>query len=105
MTTLTRLIQDEHGWMYVREGVFHRHVDSRNVSHAGKIRTVVFENPVDVEEAMNKYVKDYPASIPKLANSYVISDFNGGTQKVVKDDKDKEHVLSVYALQFYFAGL
>ena len=105
MTTLPRLIQDDYGWMYVKEGIHHRHINSRNISPVGKIRTVVFENFVEVEEAMNKYANDYPASIPKLANSYIISDFNGGTQKIMRDDEGKEHILSVYALQFYFAGL
>jgi hypothetical protein len=102
--TLTRLLQEEDKrFLKTKYGKI---IDYGETVPMGKIRAVVFENPVDIEKEIESYVKNYPSSVPKDANSYVVSDFNGGTQHVRKDGKEKEHLYSVYAIQFcYTFGL
>ncbi|MBI3623218.1 hypothetical protein HY212_04030 [Candidatus Pacearchaeota archaeon] len=103
--TLERLTQDEFGNLFINDRV-KIVIPPRDISHRGKIRTVILENPsFDVETGIREWAEQYPSSIPKSANAYVISEFNGGTQKIFKDDKGKEHMLSVYAVQFYHYDL
>ncbi|MBI2044783.1 hypothetical protein HYT23_01880 [Candidatus Pacearchaeota archaeon] len=104
MAKLERLTQNEYGDLFANDGILNKRstaADHKVIMPCGKIRTIIFENPVNIEEEMEKYAENYPASVPKSANAYLVSDFNGGTQKVFRDDNGKEHMLSVYAVQFY----
>lgn len=66
----------------------------------GKIMTLVRQNPSSPEQVVEDMVKEHSILIPKKAVAYTISDFNGGTQKIVEYE-GREITLSVYALQFY----
>ncbi|MEK6899915.1 MAG: hypothetical protein AABX05_02210 [Nanoarchaeota archaeon] len=74
-----------------------------NVYPVEKIRTIVVENSAfGVAKVLEEGAKKRSLSIPLLANAYVASEFNGGTQKIIRDEDGKEKMYSVYAVQFYF---
>ncbi|MEK6926291.1 MAG: hypothetical protein AABW50_03360 [Nanoarchaeota archaeon] len=103
MQKLERLTQDDEGNFFAKGRLTNSDmpIPSRDLTPKGRIRVLILENPVDIEEEIKKYANNYPSSVPKDANAYIISDFNGGTQHARKDEKEKEHMCSAYALQFY----
>ena len=97
---LERLTQNEDGDIF-RENGIRVNLFRADLIPSGKLRTIVLKNPVDIKKEIEKYVENYPSSVPEDANSYVASDFNGSTQHIRKDETGKESLYSVFAIQFY----
>ena len=92
MNKLERLTQDEFGYRQDGWRVF-----DGNIRPAGKIITITVPNPcLDISSVIDEFAARDSVLIPKNANAYVASDFNGDTQHL-RDGKP----FSVYAIQFY----
>ena len=100
MDKLEKLTQDG-GSLYRANGISSVH--SSGVYLRGKIRTLVVASPCfDISEVIDEMAGRDSLFIPKGANAYVASDFNGGTQHVRQDGSERDtKMYSVYALQFY----
>jgi hypothetical protein len=100
MATLEKLTQDESGELHRANG---ETIRAGYVHHVGKIRTLVVANPcLDISTEIDKMIQDYPLSIPRDANAYVVSDFSGDTQHLRKSDLEGDKKFySVFAIQFY----
>lgn len=99
MKKLERLIQNESGQIF---GEDKHHILSRSLIPQGKIRTIVIKNPcLDISSNIDEMIEKEIICFPPQANSYVISDFNGGAQ-YIKECEGKEEVYSIYAIQFYY---
>lgn len=92
---LQKLIQKENGVVYTKNGEVLRHFDIRRID---KLKMLVVKNPrFDISQVINELTEQNSIFIPKGANSYVASDFDGSTNHM-REDKNQ---YSVYAIQFY----
>ena len=99
MAKLQRLTQDELGRLFRADG---SHVFKQDIELVDKIKTLVVQHPcLDISAVIDEMCERNSAFVPRDANSYVASDFNGDTQHVRKNpETNKENVFSVYAIQF-----
>ncbi len=100
MDKLEKLTQDESGKLYHANGA--KTIPEFTIP-IGKIRTLVLANPcLDVSNEIDKMTERNSFFIPKGANAYVASDFNGDTQHLRESDLEgSKKSYSVFAVQFY----
>ena len=98
MIDLEKLTQDELGKFFHSDG---REISFADLIPVGKIRTIVYENFLNISEILEEKAKRYPSFIPYGADSYIVSEFNCDSQHIKKDSKGKEKAYSVFAIQFY----
>jgi hypothetical protein len=101
MDKLDQLIQRPDGDLEFKN----KYVSRLQARQVCPLRTLVIRNPATVKETLDEMAEHNSAFIPKNANSYVASEFDGGTQHVRRDDNGNEKMYSVYAIQFYSAVL
>ena len=98
MEKLKRLKQNEDGTIYSPNGTFIRDSEIRRISKLFTLTT----SHLNIENDLDELAERNSVLIPKSANSYVASEFNGGTQHIRKNDETgEEKMYAVYAIQFY----
>lgn len=98
MEKLTKLIQDDDGDI-LKENIY---INPSEIKTIGKIKTLMVQTPcLDISEVIDEMTERNSYFIPKLANAYVASDFNGSTQHV-RNLEGNEKMFSIYAIQFYY---
>ena len=96
MKKLVKLTQDEQGNLFMADGS-----KIQRVFHEDKIRTLVIRNAEGLEACIDALCARNSVLIPKYANCYYASEFNGDTQHIRKNSKTGEETMfSVYAVQF-----
>lgn len=100
MRKLEKLTQEESGSFHQADGTV---IDSRYLTLMGRIITLVQPNPGrDISKFVDEMTKEDSIFIPGGANAYVVSDFSGTAQRLIKNYLDGEKKFcSVYAIQFY----
>ena len=105
---LQKLLQVPWGELYFDNGPkinLEDRIPPLNSRQIDRIKTLVVRNPcLEIGAVIDEMVQQGSAFIPKSANAYVVSDFNGDTQQVRKDEEGREHMFSVYAVQFYYVS-
>ncbi len=100
MEQLERLTQGAFGDLHRADGTSLR---KEQVEGVGRITTIVVPNPeINAASVIDGLAQRDSPLIPPRANAYVISDFNGDTQHIRKDDAGQERMYATYAVQFYW---
>ena len=100
MKKLEQLTKDESGQLFRANKT---PVRAKFLLHKGKIKTIVVPNPSHcISLIFDEMAERDSAFIPKGANAYVASKFNGDTQHVRKSEESGEKIYSVYGIQFYY---
>lgn len=98
MGKLEKLTQDEEGYLFREDGT-----RIEKINRVGKLITLIVQNPeYIIDETIKEMAKSNSVLVPKIANAYLRSDFNGGSQHIrINDSTSKESFYSTYAVQFY----
>jgi len=97
---LEKIIIDEKGEFNIKSK---GNISNWNLVPIGLPITFLLHNSENPDEVINKWSENKMAIIPKYANCYALSEFNGSTQHLrKKENEDNEQIYSVYAVQFYY---
>ena len=99
--TLERIFQNSGGFFSTKEG---KYIPSESVYPVSDIKMIVTTRlDSEKDEEIKERVKSGSSFIPKRANTYAFSDFDGATQHIREDlDTGESKMFRVYAVQFYY---